>query len=195
MTIIDLTIFAEHSQKLPSRLLAPLVKREKFSTLKLLIAHGADMCSTMIMMSIISSCLVHSLNLIIISKGFDTFSDKTALRFTLQILPFFVFNYFFFCYFMNSGQSYGMFLMKKRIQMKSKSFVPAFKWASRSTILCFSFGLSHFIEKKIWSDFQAHDHLYHELISHHEEYTVDILLRGQEFKKAAPEEEIWSKAA
>ena len=85
--------------------------------------------------------------------------------------------------------------MKKRIHMKSKSFISALKWASRSTILCFSFGLSHFIEKKIWSDFQAHDHLYHELISHHEEYTVDILSRGQESKKAAPEEEIWSKAA
>lgn len=195
MKSLDLVTYAAHSRKIPSRLLCP-AHSEGLSTRRLLIAHGADFWSSYLMASAMSLLCLQSVQLILAKSGISFQMVQTnSFDFTFRVFPMVMFSYFFFCYLMNSGQSYGMFLVKRRIEMEEFSFMKAFKWASHSTLLCFSMGLSFFLRKEMWKEIKGHDYLYQELMTHKDHTYIDLLSRTEEEGVFGREEIIFTKAA
>ena len=194
MTPIDLIPFAENSQKVPKKSLIPRkAKKNKPETLKLLMAHYVDFGAAFIMTSLISAVFSHSLKLYMVTKGLESaYSSVQAQGLFFAIFPLQLFGYFFFSYFLNHGQTPGMFLLKKRIDMNANDFSDAFRWATHSFLLCFSWGLSYLIKPEIWNKLKAHDHLYHDLMSYTDVNVVSPVRMSEENKKS---EENWRKAA
>lgn len=165
MTPFNLLRFAEFSQRIPSKLIFKEQKKKKREILKLFLSHTLDVFTSVIVVS----TFVFFFN----GHVFDSFQSinnidqKVILSlnygFFLLIFPFTIFNYFFFSYFMNHGQTYGMYLADRRIVMESKNFREAFRWAFHSSLLCLSFGLSYFIKRALWENFTDHDYLYNNL--------------------------------
>ncbi len=178
MKSLDLVAFATHSRKIPSHFLLSAYESENFSIKKRLVAYGTDFWSSYIIASFISVMCLQSTQLFMKKSGISqNLIQNNTFDFTIRMFPIIIFCYFFFCYLMNNGQTYGMFLVKKRIKMEQLSFRNALQWACQSTILCFSFGLSTLFRKESWNEIKSHDYLYHELIAHKDFTQIDLLSR------------------
>ena len=196
MRSLDLVKYATHSRKIPVTLLYPSTPVDSFSIKRLLFAHGADFWSAYFFASFISIMSMQSIQFIMVSSGIKLNVLQTmSFDFTLRMFPIVMFCYFFFSYLMNNGQTYGMFLVKKRIKMEELSFKKAFKWASHSTLLCFSFGLSYLLRKETWKEIRTHDYLYHELLSHKDFTHINLLSRTKDLHISEHEEVQFEKAA
>jgi hypothetical protein len=196
MKQLDLVTFATHSRRIPSELLLSPTQVESFSRKRLLIAHGADLWFSYFLASLFSMMAVQSIEFIMTSSGVRSgILQTTSFFFTFRMFPLVMFSYFFFSYLMNHGQSYGMYLVKKRIKMNEMSFRNAFTWAFHSTLLCFSLGLSYLFKKNIWKRMTAHDYLYHELLSHKDVTNINLLSRTKELKVSGSEEVYFKQAA
>jgi hypothetical protein len=197
MTPIDLIPFTNNSKKLPSFYLSPNNQKYQFSFWKLFFSHMIDfyICFTVTNLLIITTSLQVE-SYLFNSKLSQTTEMTSTLDFSFFVVPFCLFNYFFFSYFFNYGQSYGMHLTNKRIDQKSKSFIDSLRWATHSTTLCFSFGLSYFWQKSIWNKFRAHDYLYSEFMTYKESSPIILLEKINEFEKEKKlHEEDWKVAA
>ncbi len=197
MNPIDLKQFAEHSQKLPKTWLAPVKKESDFKLWKMFCAHYIDFSSAFTVTLMTSAFFNLSLKSLLVTKGMQkAWSETVVWTFTASILPLMVFSYFFFSYLMNHGQTYGMHLLKKRIDMKSLHYKEAALWACSSMVLCFTGGLSYFIQKEKWQNFKAQDYLYGDLMVERALSPVNLL---SEIDKISVEEEVveenWSQAA
>lgn len=196
MTPIDLVPFAEHSQKLPSKWLAPVPQRES-STWKILFAHSIDFMMTVMIVSMITAIIHQAITYMLVTRGLKLAFNETAFySFSTGLVPFVIFNYFFFSYFMNHGQTWGMYLVKKRIHLKSQSFMAALKWASHSTLVCLTCGIWFAVKKNVWESFKEHDYLYSHLMAHKDCTDFDLLnhLEGQG-EESVKEVSEWKKAA
>lgn len=78
--------------------------------------------------------------------------------------------YFAFSYYLNQGQTYGMFKNKKKVHFHSFTWKNLFKWSVISSAAGMSFGVPllfpRFVtwaEQKCSASFRPHDDLYHEL--------------------------------
>lgn len=196
MNPINLVDFAEHSQKVPAQMLAPNAHKNEFKIWKVLVGHYLDFAvaftTTMMMVAFFNL----SLKTFLVTKGLQkAWSDEVVLSFTASALPAMVFSYFFFSYFLNHGQTYGMHLLKKRISMQDKSFKEAALWACSSMVLCFTGGLSYFIQKDKWQSFSSHDYLYNHLMVDRPVSPVNLVSAIEEYNKEEVEEEYWSNAA
>lgn len=196
MKQIDLVQFAEHSQKLPGKFLTPVQKKEQVSTARLLTAHMFDFGAVFVMTSVMGGMFNQSVKMILVSKSLNAaFSELTVMSLAFSFLPMIVFSYFFFSYFMNHGQTFGMMVMKKRIEMESKSFSESLRWAAFSLMLCFSGGLSYFITKPFWRSFKGHDYLYSELMTEKQFAPINLLSEIDKFEEEKFEEENYARAA
>jgi hypothetical protein len=195
MKPIDLVLFAENSRKLPGHFLAPESENKSVPTWKVLAAHLVDFFTVCILTSSISSLFNLSIKNILVTRSLRiAFSHVNVMSFVGPLLPLMLFSYFFFSYFMNHGQTYGMLLLKRRIEMKSKSFKESFKWATHSLLLCISWGITFLFEKSKWQKLKGHDYLYQELLTHKETHEIYLLSRVDKLAKVI-ESEDWSKAA
>ena len=79
--------------------------------------------------------------------------------------------YFFTCYSMNHGQTWGMKVMKCRVRMKEHSFSDAVAWTLKSAVTYATLG---FATNKFAHSIVAHDHLWHELIIQKEMRAPDV---------------------
>ncbi len=173
MNPINLVTFAEHSEKLPPTLLAP--PKEKPQTWKLLLGHSMDFFMAITMVSVMVAMFNLSVSTLMVTQGLQgIFNFSTLESFSGAVIPFVVFNYFFMSYFLNHGQSWGLMLMGKRLPMPSKSFRRAIRWATHSSLLCLSGGLTFLLFKKIWSELQDSDYLYQDLMRVEEKEQIDL---------------------
>lgn len=197
MNPIDLVPFAEHSQKLPGKFLAPVAKKEHVPTWKIFAAHFIDFGTTFIATSVMTVLFSHSIKMILVTRSLQTtFNQMQINGLAAPILPLMLFTYFFFSYFMNHGQTYGMFLVKGRVDMQSKSFMEAFRWAAHSMILCLSCGISFLFSKAKWQGYKGHDYLYQDLLTYRESNAINLLARVDEFAvEEVVQEENWANAA
>lgn len=198
MNPIDLVPFAEHSQKLPGKFLAPLTAKESVPTWKILASHFIDFTLTFVATSVITMLFSQSVKGILLTRSLRmAFSEKDVAALAGPLLPLMLFSYFFFSYFMNHGQTAGMMLFKRRVNMKSKSFYEAALWASHSLILCLSCGLSYLAGKAKWKNIKGHDYLYQDLVSFKEVQAINLLSKVDEFAVETKEEteHDWAKAA
>lgn len=197
MKPIDLIPFAEHSQKLPAELLVPVSSSNRINSWKVLTAHMIDFAMVFVLTSFMAAMFSLSIKPIMVTRGLkQIFSDEMVFGASGMILPFMVFNYFFFSYFMNHGQTWGMYILKNRMEMKTQSFLEALKWAAHSAILCFSCGTSFVTQQKVWARFKEHDYLYHNLFTHKESASLNLLAKIDEFEsQKVMEEDNWKKVA
>lgn len=197
MTPIDLVPFAEHSQKLPSQLLSPKQIKDNRHTMKLLFAHWLDFVVVMGIIGMMSALFSHGVQFFMVTKGLRlALPANSASTFMSSLVPFTIFNYFFFSYFMNQGQSWGMLMMKKRIEIQNKNFMSAFKWAAWSTMLCLSCGIVYAFTKTKWTGVKEHDHLYSDLVAFRNDDSINLLNTVEKWSAEVPPElEEWQKAA
>jgi hypothetical protein len=101
-------------------------------------------------------------------------------------------SYFFFSYFFNDGQTWGMHLFKKRLAMGPLSFRESILWASHSLLLCLSMGLTLKLKKEIWKDFKNHDYRYDDLLRYKESKIINLLqmIHESELKTQRPVQQI-----
>ncbi len=198
MTPVDLVPFADRKKKLPKKMVSPVfISADAEPAWKILGAHLFDfwmIASVTTFMAIMFNLSISSL---MTTDGLQSaFSPQSNLRFSFFMIPFVGLNYFFFSYFLNDGQSWGMHIFKKRIALGSKSFKESFQWAAHSLLLCLSFGLSFKLKRTQWANFKNHDYRYHDLVSFKESKVIDLLQKVEEFEaiEEVPEFDI-SRAA
>lgn len=197
MNPIDLIPFAEHSQRLPGKYLAPISKKEKVSSWKIFASHFIDFGLTFVATSAMTMLFSHSVKSVLVTRSLRiAFSEKDVAALAGPLIPLMLFSYFFFSYFMNHGQTVGMMLFKRRVDMQSQSFYEAAKWAAYSLFLVMTCGLSYLVGKAKWQNIKAHDYLYHDLVSYKEFQPVNLLSKIEEFEAVEEVvEEDWAKAA
>jgi hypothetical protein len=197
MKPVDLIMYADHSQKLPGKLLSGFVKEKKDRTWKLFLSHCIDLMMISLFTTGLASIFFESLGSVMIIPGINnSLNQEVKSVYVSLLLPPSIFLYFFFSYFLNHGQSYGMYLMKKRLIMKSKSFMDALTWSSHSTLLCFSLGISYFLTKLKWKQYNEHDYLYHNLMTQIEVSPVSLMTKIDEFEKESDQDKVtWKQAS
>jgi len=173
MTPVDLVLFAEHSVKVPEEFLTSKTPESK--KWPVFAAHLIDFGAVFMGSVLLAAVYNHGMSFMMVTKGLKAaFTPDVIFTLSTTSLPFFLFSYFFFSFFMNHGQTWGMMTMKKRIHMKEQSFGEAFKWALWSTLLCFTSGLSYFVRKDLMTHFKAHDWLYHDFVAVKEASAIDL---------------------
>lgn len=201
MNPIKLVDYAEHSLKLPSEFLAPKAKKNDEKLWKLFLGHYLDFSAAVVTTTMMASLFNLSLKSFMVTKSLQKmWSDEVVSSFTIAALPSMVFCYFFFSYFFNHGQTWGMHLLKKRVSMKDKSFKEAALWACSSMVLCFTCGLSYFIMKDKWQNVKANDYLYDSLMVERTLSPVHLVSAIEEYDRLEKEEkeqeqQYWPKAA
>lgn len=103
--------------------------------------------------------------------------------------------YFFTSFYLNQGQTYGMYKTKCRISIKHHDAAGAFRWSMMSLSLLLTLGLSFLMSKKIprsWGEVSAHDYLWQNLMEQKEIAAPDLLslVKDSEVEK----EEFWKVA-
>lgn len=180
---IDLTEFALREQKLPKKLLVPETQQDPTPTWKILGAHYLDFMAVAVFTSFSAVMFNHSIKLFMTTKSLRlAFNEQATISLASSLLPMMLFSYFFLSYFLNQGQTWGMFTFKKRMKMPSQSFKSAFYWAAHSLFMCITGGLFYLAKREEWQNIQKHDYLYHELLVHKEDYSVNLLKRIDEQK-------------
>lgn len=169
MKSIDLVLFADHSQKLPSALLEPRDLQGHISPIaKILMAHFIDFFMALAITTTISQSFNLSFKLLLSSKLLKSaMTSEHSASFTVLIFPLVLLCYFALSYFMNHGQTWGMFLVKSRISLRDRSFKDTVLWGCYSFSICFSGGISILLLKNmnIKASFQGHDYLYQDLMT------------------------------
>ncbi len=196
MNPIDLVPFAEHSQKIPKTFLAPIASKESVSSWKIVGSHFVDFSITFALTSSMTALFSHSVKTVLVTRSLRiAFEESAIAALAAPVLPLMLFSYFFFCYFMNHGQTLGMMMFKRRVELKSKSFASAARWAAHSLILCLSCGLSYFFGKEKWENIKGHDYLYQHLVSFREIQPIILLSQTDSFAEDEVVQEEWKKAA
>ena len=195
MKLIDLILFAEHSQKLPSSYLEPKIKKET-SSWNILAIHMMDFTVAYFITNIITLFLTESVSMIMIVSGIEkAFPYNQVMGFSSKLLPLVTFSYFFFLYFMNNGQTVGMRTFKKRVNLPQQSFRESFKWALRSFLLCATGGISFLFSWNKWGELEAHDYLYENLMGPKNFSPINLLAEIEHFEKKEESQEKWQQAA
>jgi hypothetical protein len=195
MKALDLIPYAEHSQKLPEKVLEPVSTPMVWSW-KILIAHTVDFGMAFATTMMMTQMFNQFVKLLLLTRTLKlAYSEAFVLGLAAPLFPIMLFSYFFFSYFFNDGQTYGMHLMKNRIDLKSKSFRAAFRWATHSAFLCFTGGLTYLFQRNVWKAYKHHDFLYENLMSHKVFKSINLVVEAEKntLENSAPE--TWSKAA
>jgi len=195
MKLIDLTLFAEHSQKLPSSYLEPKTKKET-SSWNILGIHIMDFTIAYFITNFITLLLTESAGMIMAINGIEkAFPYNQVMGFSSKLLPLVTFSYFFFLYFMNNGQTVGMRAFKKRVNLPQLSFKESFQWAFRSFLLCATGGISFLFSWKKWEKLETHDYLYESLLGPKDNSPLNLLAEIESFEKKEESHENWQQAA
>jgi hypothetical protein len=181
MTPIDLLDFT-HSKKIPAKMLKHKeTEKVKISHFQVLTALMLDFMVVMGINGMISGLLKLYFSNFMISNSLHLALDNLSFyELSVSFLPFMFMSYFFFTNFFNHGQSWGMHVMKCRINIPEQNFKSSFLWAIFSSSSIMTFGLSVFwareyFEKKGWGTFEGHDHLYVGLIQDKQLAPVNIV--------------------
>ncbi len=177
MTPINIVLFAEHSRKLPKHYLHPIKQKNNIENWKIFFSHLIDLNLSIMCTFIFSKTTAIHFEAFLLDLNTNSIGSISFFLF-----PFMLLNYFFFSYFFNHGQTYGMHLTKKRLDLKVNSFSESFHWAAQSMIFCLSFGLSYFWQKPNWSTCRDHDYLYADLVAYKESSPINLLEKIHEFE-------------
>lgn len=201
MTPIDLLDFTHSKKKIPSSFLSykgpeKVLVSNRRAMAALLLDFGVILTTT----AMLSAIFKLYFGSYMISGHLEMVMSRMSFyNLSVSSLPLMFMSYFFFSYFFNHGQSWGMHVMKTRIAMPEQNFRTSFLWAIFSSSTVMTFGLAFFwardfYENKGWGTFEGHDHLYINLVQEKEFSPVNLVELSQD-KVEAKEEEYFVEAA
>lgn len=205
MNPIDLIYYTKTSNKIPGQLLKHKpVEIQSVKTWKIFTAYAIDYSTLVCMTAMLSVFLELAFKNYMVTQQLESAFSKIGFSaFAFNFLPLVFVTYYFFSFFFNHGQSWGMSVMKNRIEMKEHSFRSSFYWAMISSIIMMTGGLAlifarNWLQKKSWGDFRTHDHLYSILMQ--ERYfspvnLIDLSSDMNDKKEVQESEERYVKAA
>lgn len=195
MTPIDLIPYAEHSRKISRKILSPIQTVKPQEVWKILSAHFFDFTMVFLASSFMSTMFNLSVKNLLVTRDLNSiFNEASTFKLAMALMPLTLFTYFFTSYFLNHGQTPGMLLVKKRMEMKASNVRDAFSWATHSFLLCATGGISYSLKKSLWQAFKDHDYLYSELLVHKDHVVMDLIVKIESFQEEDIQED-WSKAA
>lgn len=201
MTPIDLIDYT-HSKKIPSALLCQNpVEVIDIKSSKIIAAYFIDFMTITTISVMASAFLILSFNSWMVTSSLENAFE--AIEFSsiiINFLPLMFMSYFFFSFFFNHGQTWGMNKMNHRIEMKEMSFRSSLVWAMFSTTLMMTGGLSflftyNWMKEKRFGAFKKHDHLYFELMQEINVVAVNPVTISKTQDQAKPVEKTYLKAA
>ena len=170
MTEIDLIDYTNVKKKIPSTLLDHVpMAQEEIPSWKIVTAYFFDFIAISTVTLMVAAFIKMSFNTFMITDSLRNAYEKISFsHMTVNFLPLIFMSYFFFSFFFNQGQSWGMSTMKNRIEMKEMNFRSSFLWAMFSSVVMMTGGLSflftyNWMQTKNWGGFKEQDHLYTEL--------------------------------
>lgn len=173
MKPIDLTQFADHSQKIPSEFLnTSLTGNHTFKWYEVFATHFIDLYIVTRIFTIVKMVLKSSLHEMMTTESLSSaFSDVSFTGMNISMLVVMVATYFFSCYFLNQGQTLGMKILNRRVSMETHSFSSAWKWTCYSLGIYASLGtIVAWGHKKLvehgFGSFSKTDHLYLEMMTY-----------------------------
>jgi hypothetical protein len=92
----------------------------------------------------------------------SSFSHFDSALVTSCLFPMLLTSYFYFSFFFNHGQTYGMNRMKIRIEMRENDFLDSYRWSIYSMKVAMTFGIFTFYAKK--QPYKNHDYLYENMM-------------------------------
>lgn len=196
MNQIDLSQFAEHSQKIPAEfLVTPFHQEQTLKKSDVFMTHMMDSVFIYIAYSFFTKILDTSMKQLL-PKVFSDMGARHVL-FGYGVMALVGLTYFTVFNFFNQGQTPGMKMMKKRISMREHSFNEAIQWAMYSMSVYFSFGLlmkplHDKLKAQGFGEFTKEDHHYREMMMY-KTWKADSLVPEteqsqefvEEFKEAA----------
>jgi hypothetical protein len=181
MSSIDLLDYTNTKKKIPQDLLLEKKDDHPLNFTKIIGAYFLDammIFQTTIIMSFIFQL---SFKTLMVSESLvDAFDSIPFISLTWSTIPLIAFSYYFFSFFFNHGQTWGMHSVKSRIDMKELELKDSFLWAAKlslitlsGTFLIFAF----YPQLRTWSKkhFKSHDHLYSHLIKHKDYPPINLL--------------------
>ena len=169
---IDLVYYAHSGKKIPKNILTqdaqiyPPMKRDMFYS------YLQDGIVMVIAGTFLYQIMVFQMSTFMFGpmyKEFLSFLPQAGQN-GFAIAPILGCFYFAFSYYLNQGQTYGMFKNKKKVHFHSFTWKNLFKWSVISSAAGMSFGLPLLFPKFVsWAEqkcnmsFAPHDDLYHEL--------------------------------
>lgn len=202
MTPIDLIDFTDSKKKIPTYFLkhrSP--QRAVISDRKAIAALMLDFTAILGTTVMLSTLFKLYFGSYMISGHLQSAMSKLSFyEISVSSLPLMFMSYFFFSNFFNHGQSWGMHVMKTRIQMPEQNFSTSFLWAIFASSTIMTFGLSffwarNFFESKGWGTFEGHDHLYVDLIREKEFSPINLVEKSLDLSHKEESKEYYVKAA
>lgn len=191
MSPFKLNDYAHHSQKIPTNLLNHHLDDKSPSHWKVLGAHlidyGAVSFASLAILVLFNVGVSQLMMTSKLEKVFDKMNMDSVTLFTFAVTAF---TYFFFSYFFNHGQTYGLSVTKCRITMKEMDVKHSLRWSLISIAVIASFGLLYnsaisWMKKSGMGEYAVEDYLYHNLLEvklhevqltvpaeHHEEHYI-----------------------
>ena len=205
MTPIDLIGYTHSSKKIPSAILRhKSVQEIEIKSTKILAAYFLDFTAIATAAVMFTTILKISFSGLMVTSALDkAFENVEFASLTFNLLPLIFMSYFFFSFFFNHGQTWGMNVMKYRITMKEMSFRSSLVWAMFSSVFMMTGGLSFLftynkMKDKNWGEFKGHDHLYSELMQDKFYSPINLVQHANAISETAvavQEEEKFLKAA
>ena len=171
MSSVDLLTFTNTKKKIPKNMLAEKTYPTRVKLTHIVMTHFLDLIMVYQATLITSFIYQISLKTLMVSDQLiEAYSGISFLTLTLATTPIITFSYYFFSFFFNHGQTWGMHSVKSRIKMQEHSFRDSFYWATKLTVMSLtgSFILMVIYPKfKNWAQkhFMPHDHLYGSLMT------------------------------
>ena len=171
MSPINLFDYTNVRKKIPARVLKHKTPEPKsISSYQIIAAHMLDALTVIGLTTAIAAVVGISASTFMVTSNLHAAFNKIPFtNFVISLMPLIFSSYFFFSYFFNHGQSYGMKVLKTRIEMPEMSYRSSLFWGIFSAAAVMSGGLTllsyQWIQKKGWGEFKGHDYLYFELVS------------------------------
>jgi hypothetical protein len=192
MTPPDLGLYVHTSKKLsPQDLGAPA---QGPSVLKILAAHLVDFWMVVASATAVLGVLKASASgLMVTSKLSRSLELSTSAPMLFFMIAGLGFCYFFFSYFFNHGQTYGMHLLRLRVNLPHYGLRACLRWTLFSLALCLSGGLTipvrQLLRRTGDGEFSVQDVLYQKLMEPRTLPSVN-LVRAIELAEAQEEREV-----
>ncbi len=181
MTPINLSDFTDSTKKIPTTLIQHIPEAShKIQKRKIAIAHAFDLLMVISATSFVSEFLQASLSRFMVTSELRAaFSQINYSSFMISLLPLMFTSYFFFSYFLNHGQTWGMKKMKTRVAIPAMSYRSSLVWAMFSASALMTAGLTllayPLIHKKGWGEMKDEDYLYVSLVQHKEIEALNLV--------------------
>jgi uncharacterized RDD family membrane protein YckC len=201
MTELDLTDFASSSEKIPKSSLLPAQRTEHIARWKIAASLLWDSYAVIALTVLMTTMLHLSVGAFMITDSLQRAYDEINFNSLYpSLLPIVMTSYFFFSFFFNQGQTWGMRYFKTRVSVANLDLKQSLQWAIFScTVIC-SAGLAlipalHWMEKKGLGTFKKFDHLYEDLIEYRDIAPVNLVAITDEQRPPVAESSYWDKVA